>query len=54
LGSPFIKHLANHLLFSHEQGIKIQVNEFFKSLLDIESTDKKPEFLDLFYSTVLQ
>ncbi|MFS8159691.1 MAG: hypothetical protein ACMG6E_05665 [Candidatus Roizmanbacteria bacterium] len=30
------------------------MNEFFKALLDIESTDKKPEFLDLFYSTVLQ
>jgi hypothetical protein len=29
------------------------VSEFFKSLLDIESSEKKPEFLDLFYSTVL-
>ncbi len=48
-GSPFIKQLVNHMLYSYEQGIKVQVMEFFKALLDIEANEKKIEFLDLFY-----
>ncbi len=50
---PFIKKLASHLLYSFEQGIKIQVFEFFKILLDNEQTEKKVEFNDLFYKEVL-
>ena len=52
-GYPFIKRLASHLLYSFEQGIKIQVFEFFKVLLDNDQSDKKVEFNDLFYKEVL-
>lgn len=52
-GHPFIKQLAQHLLYSYEQGIKIQVFEFMKALLDNENTDKKVEFSDFFYKEVL-
>jgi hypothetical protein len=48
-GYPFIKKLTSHLLFSYEQGLKIEVFEFFKVLLDNEQTEKKVEFNDLFY-----
>lgn len=41
------------MLYSFEQGIKIQVFEFFKVLLDNEQTEKKVEFNDLFYKEVL-
>jgi hypothetical protein len=37
------------LLYSYEQGLKIEVFEFFKVLLDNEQTEKKVEFNDLFY-----
>ena len=52
-GYPFIKRLTSHLLYSYEQGIKVQVFEFFKVLLDNEQTEKKVEFNDLFYKEVL-
>ena len=48
-GYPFIKKLTSHLLYSYEQGLKIEVFEFFKVLLDNEQTEKKVEFNDLFY-----
>ena len=35
-GYPFIKRLSQHILYSYEQGIKIQVCEFLKILLDNE------------------
>jgi hypothetical protein len=41
------------MMFSHEQGIKVQVSEFFKNLLDSEVMEKKLEFYSLFYDTVL-
>jgi len=37
------------LLYAYEQGLKIQVFEFFKLLLDNEQPEKKVEFNDLFY-----
>ena len=40
-------------MYSYEQGIKIQVFEFFKVLLDNEQLEKKVEFNDLFYKEVL-
>lgn len=52
-GYPFIKRLAYHIIYSFEQGIKIQVFEFLKALLDSENADKKVEFIDLFYKEVL-
>ncbi|CDW88124.1 UNKNOWN [Stylonychia lemnae] len=52
-GYPFIKRLAYHVLYSFEQGIKIQVFEFMKALLDNENSDKKVEFTDLFYKEIL-
>lgn len=52
-GYPFIKRLTSHMLFAYEQGIKVQVFEFFKQLLDNEQTDKKVEFNDLFYKECL-
>ena len=52
-GYPFIKQLASHMLYSFEYGIKTQVFEFIKALLDNENTDKKVEFLDFFYKEVL-
>jgi hypothetical protein len=48
-----MKRLASHLLFSYEQGIKIQVFEFFKVLLDNDQSEKKVEFNDLFYKEIL-
>lgn len=50
---PFIRQLAQHMMLSYEQGIKIQVSEFFKVLIDNEQTEKKVEFHDLFYQKVL-
>ena len=41
------------MIYSYEQGIKIQVSEFFKVLIDNEQTEKKVEFHDLFYQKVL-
>lgn len=52
-GYPFINRLTQHLLYSYEQGIKIQVFEFMKVLLDNENTDKKVEFSDFYYREVL-
>jgi hypothetical protein len=52
-GYPFIKRLTSHLLFSFEQGIKVQIFEFFKVLLDNDQTEKKVEFNDIFYKEVL-
>lgn len=52
-GYPFIKRLAAHMIYSFEQGIKIQIFEFFKVLLDNEQGEKKVEFNDLFYKDVL-
>jgi hypothetical protein len=52
-GYPFIKRLAYHVLYSFEQGIKIQVFEFMKALLDNENPDKKVEFSEIFYKEVL-
>jgi len=52
-GYPFIKRLTSHMLFAFEQGIKVQVFEFFKQLLDNEQTEKKVEFNDLFYKESL-
>jgi hypothetical protein len=45
--------LAYHVIYSFEQGIKIQVFEFMKALLDNENADKKLEFSELFYKEVL-
>ena len=52
-GYPFIKRLTHHLLYSFEQGMKVQVFEFFKILLDNEQTEKKVEFNDMFYKEIL-
>lgn len=52
-GYPFIKRLASHILYSYEQGIKIQAFEFMKALLDNENIEKKVEFTDLYYKEVL-
>ena len=35
-GYPFMKRLAQHIVYSYEQGIKIQACEFLKVLVDNE------------------
>lgn len=37
-GLPFLNQLVQHLIYSPEQGIKVQICDFFKSLLDGEQT----------------
>jgi hypothetical protein len=51
-GYPFIKRLTYHLLYAYEQGVKIEVFEFFKQLLDNDQPDRKVEFSDLFYKEI--
>jgi len=53
LGYPFIKRLTSHMLYSYEQGLRVQAFEFFKQLLDNEQTEKRVEFNDLFYKETL-
>lgn len=41
------------MIYSYEQGVKIEVFELFKVLLDNEQTERKVEYNDLFYKEVL-
>lgn len=36
LGFPFLNHLVKHMIYSHEQGLKIQIADFFKQLFETD------------------
>mmetsp|Transcript_29819 Transcript_29819/g.45495 ORF Transcript_29819/g.45495 Transcript_29819/m.45495 type:complete len:100 (+) Transcript_29819:2918-3217(+) len=43
-GSSFLEQLVNHLSFSSEQGLKIQIADYLKHLFDREMNNNKPQF----------
>lgn len=36
-GFPFLNQLVQHLIYSYEQGLKIQICDFFKNLFEDQS-----------------
>ena len=40
-------------MYSKEQGIKIEICELLKTLIDADFPEKKAEFHDLFYNNTL-
>ena len=37
-GCPFLVYLVRHLIYSGDQGIKIQICDFFKSIFEIDNS----------------
>ncbi len=50
---PLLSELCNILIHQENFGIKYEIEELLKSLLDSELPDKKNEFYDLFYNKCL-
>ena len=48
-----LSQLASLFLYSPFDGMKLEINELFKNLLDPSSKDLKDEFFDVFYSRIL-
>ena len=50
---PLLSELCNILIHQENFGIKYEIEELLKSLLDSELLDKKNEFYELFYNKCL-
>ncbi len=51
---PLLSELCNILIHRENFGVKFEIGELLKSLLDNEVTEKKSEFYDLFYNKCLK
>lgn len=51
---PLLSELCNILIHQENFGIKYEIGELLKSLLDNEINEKKSEFYDLFYNKCLK
>lgn len=40
----FLRHLAQHMMYSSQQGIKVSICEFFKDLTSKETTEMQKNF----------
>jgi hypothetical protein len=51
---PLLSELCNILIHQENFGVKSEIGELLKSLLDNEVNEKKNEFYDLFYNKCLK
>jgi hypothetical protein len=45
----FVKLFTKQMVVAHESGIRLQICEFLKILLDNESLERRNEFFEVFY-----
>lgn len=52
-GFPFLSKLVQHLIYSHEQGLKIQIAEFFKNLFESDQMFDRQNNKETLYKEVI-
>lgn len=52
-GCPFLVYLVRHLIYSGDQGIKIQICDFFKSIFEVDTPGNSLQTREILYKFVL-
>jgi hypothetical protein len=50
---PFLDNMTKHLIYSHDQGLKLQIAEFFKALMENAEQRNIMGFKDQFYAVCM-
>ena len=49
----FLRHLAKHMIYSSQMGIKVSICEFFKDLISKETSEMQKNFQNIILECVV-